>query len=368
MRILFVGDYSNLHVCLAGRLQQSGHHCVVVSDGNTFMHTHADVPLRRRGKGKVWGLLYALEAAWKLSRLRGFDIVQIINPNFLTLQPDRIRYFYDMLRRNNGRIFLTLASNDYFFVKACCRDELFDFSEFRVGDRPTEYARLRPEVETAWLSPAVEELNRYIYDTIDGAMSVLPEYDMAARPLLGERLTFTNLPVDIGNLAYREPSGQRPLNLFLGMKENMKLEKGTAYMRERLSALAQKHPDLLRLTCVSNLPLTEYLRAMDAADIVIDQLYSYSPATNALQAMAKGKIAVTGGHSDYFRYIGYDTAQGMPLITADPRDFSRAEEEILRLAGDPDALRAMARRGRGIVEEHNNVEDIARLFLKQYTK
>ena len=44
------------------------------------------------------------------------------------------------------------------------------------------------------------------------------------------------------------------------------------------------------------------------------ELYSYSPGTNAFQAMALGRVAATGAQPEYYEYIGEpDTGAIIPL-------------------------------------------------------
>lgn len=43
-----LGDYSNLHACLAKELRKRGHEVTVVSDKGTYMQTDADIELRRK--------------------------------------------------------------------------------------------------------------------------------------------------------------------------------------------------------------------------------------------------------------------------------------------------------------------------------
>ena len=43
---------------------------------------------------------------------------------------------------------------------------------------------------------------------------------------------------------------------------------------------------------------------MRQSHLLLDQLYSYSPATNALQAMAMGVVAASGAQPEYYEYIG----------------------------------------------------------------
>ena len=47
MKILFVGDASNMHHCLAQQLRKMGHHAIVASNGSGWMNTSRDIDLRR---------------------------------------------------------------------------------------------------------------------------------------------------------------------------------------------------------------------------------------------------------------------------------------------------------------------------------
>ncbi len=53
MKILMLGDFSNLHACLAKELKKRGHDVTLVSDKGIYMKTDADVELMR--KPGIWG-------------------------------------------------------------------------------------------------------------------------------------------------------------------------------------------------------------------------------------------------------------------------------------------------------------------------
>ena len=57
MKILFAGDASNMHNCLAQQLRKMGHEATVASDGSRWMDTHRDIDLKRR-PGKIGALRY----------------------------------------------------------------------------------------------------------------------------------------------------------------------------------------------------------------------------------------------------------------------------------------------------------------------
>ena len=49
MKILLLGEYSNLHATLAEGLRQLGHQVLVVSDGTNIYNYKRDISLYRKG-------------------------------------------------------------------------------------------------------------------------------------------------------------------------------------------------------------------------------------------------------------------------------------------------------------------------------
>ena len=364
MKILFIGDYSNMHACLGAELRRMGHQVTILSDGCGYLGSQTDIRIERN-PGAVGGLRYLLRLFSILPQLKGYDAVQLINPNFLSLKPGKIKYFFKKLREQNNGIFLSLCGNDHFFVKACADGKTFRFSEFMVGDSPTEFHKANPERMNNWLGEPNKSWNEWLYNHIDGAMSVLPEYDMAARPILGERAHFTNLPVDLSSLPYSPLSIDGPLRLFIGIRGGMELQKGTAYMLGIAKELEREMPGKVIVDCVRNLPLNEYLKRMSQSHIVLDQYYSYSPATNALQAMALGRVAGSGAQPEYYDYINHHTSR--PILSLSPIE-PPLKERLRQLILDPSPLYAMSREGRAIVEHHNDVSIVANRFLNVWQK
>lgn len=267
-------------------------------------------------------------------------------------------------------MFLTLAGNDYYFVKTCLEAKTFRFSEFETAGKPSEF-ELATRHGARWTAPGMKEFCDYIYSNIDGAMAVLPEYDIAARPYLGDRLSFTNIPVDLASLPKVPTLSSGDLSdrirLFIGMRQGMEIQKGTARMLRICLELEKEMHDRCSVTCVRNLPLAEYLRRMSESHIVLDQLYSYSPGTNAFQAMALGRVAATGAQPEYYEYIGEpDTGAIIPLspLVSDLEWKERFRSLIL----DPSGLPAMAAEGRRIAEKHNAVTTVTDRFLTHWQR
>lgn len=366
MKILMLGDYSNLHACLAKELRRRGHEVTLVSDRGGYMATDADVELRRP-IGMFGGVRYLYRILALLPSWSGYDVVQLINPAFLNLKPGKLRMIYDILWRNNRSVFLTLCGNDHYFVKDCIDSNLFRFSEFRIGKEKAPLVKCNPRRESGWLIPAHASYTKHLYDTIDGAMSVLPEYDMSARLHMDPaKLLFTNLPVDVANLEFTEMDIDGPVRILIGMRGNMEIQKGTARLLDICRSLEEDMPGQLEVKVVRNLSLSDYLEELQKSHIVIDQLYSYSPATNALQTMALGRVTASGGQPEYYEYL---KEENRPVFCLSPlEDEAYIKERLHTLVLDKDGLKHMAVEGRRLVERHNDVRDIARLFEEHWAK
>jgi len=366
MRILMLGDYSNLHACLAKELRKRGHDITLVSDRGGHMQTEADITLVRH-PGILGSFRYLYKIMALLPSWTRYDVVQLINPCFFSLRPGKLRMIFDILKKNNRSVHLTLCGDDHYFVNDCVNGDLFRFSEFRIGAEKTPMSVSEPMRETGWLIPEHAAYHRHLYDNIDGAMSVLPEYDMSARQHMDpEKLTFTNLPIELENLEYQPLDLDGPVRILIGMRGNMEIQKGTGKLLDICRSLEREMHGAFEVRTVKDLTLADYLEELRKSHIVIDQLYSYSPATNALQTMAMGRISASGGQPEYYEYIGEDTR---PVFCLSPlEDDDTIKERLRRLVSDRESLRRMSEEGRRIVERHNDVRNIAPLFEAHWQK
>lgn len=360
MKILFIGDYSNLHACLAKRLRSLGHSVTVISDRCGHMQTDADIFLRRE-QGVKGSMSYLLRIFSLLPQLKGYDVVQLINSNFLSLRPGKIKYFFDRLKSQNGRIFLTLAGDDYFFVKACADASLFRFSEYMIGENPSEMTKRCPQRMLGWISDVNRIWSSYLYERIDGAMSVLPEYDMAARPIISDKLHFTNLPIDLDSLPFSPICQSDKVKILVGIRSGMEIQKGTLSLHKIAREIERELSSLVEVKMVRDLSLSDYINELKGADIVLDQLYSYSPATNALQTMALGRVSGSGAQPEYYEYIGNPDIK--PVFCLDPLS-GDIKDRLMKLVKDREEMARMSEEGRMLVETHNDVKAVVDKFLK----
>ena len=177
MKILLLGDYSNCHRALATGLRHQGHEVTLISDGSAWMQCERDLDLTRR-PGKLGGLHLFWKMLGPMHRyLRGYDIVALNDLNFVQLRPQRLRYIFDRLKCENGAVFLTAMSTDIAYLDmVAAADSPLRYSEWHMGNEPSRWSKLNPDLWGEWHDPGLVDYQRYALDHIDGAVSVLYEY------------------------------------------------------------------------------------------------------------------------------------------------------------------------------------------------
>lgn len=364
LKALLVGDASSCHRTLAEGLRRLGHEATVVSAGSRWLDTGRDIDISRRGNGKLGGLQLWLRMLFSVrSKLCGYDVASIATQSFIDLKPVRKRVIYDWLRRGNRAVFNTALGTDPNYVAECIDTASpLRYSEFRLFGDESPLCRANPGLVGEWLAPELVELDRHIYSTVDGAVSVLYENDVALRRALPpKRHCYGGIPIDTRALSFMGlPDRIDKVRLFLGRYRGRELEKGTDVLEAAARAVVGRYPDKAELVIVENRPYNEYLELLKSAHVVLDQLYSYTPATNALQAMAYGLCTVSGGAPEFYDFIGERELR--PVMHVEP-DYESAVSVLEEAVTNSSDLRRRGIEGRRFVEKHNECTVVARRYL-----
>lgn len=369
MKILLLGDASNYHHTLATGLRSLGQEVVVASDGTSWMQTHRDIDISRstRLPAKLAGLelyLRMLRLTAPGGKLTGFDIVSIHNPIFVSLRPHRVREIFDRVMSHNRAVFLTALGTDTPYVEMCLADDCpLRYSEYRHFGKPAPFALQHPAHERQWLADPLASHCRYIYSRIRGAVSALYEYHLSiSRWLSPEKTAYGGIPIDLEQATPVDiPPSPEKVRLFLGRHKGRLASKGTDRLEQAARTAIEQCPGKGELIIVENRPFDEYIQLLKSAHVVIDQAYSYTPATNALLAMANGQCAVSGAEPEYYDFIGetdnrpiFNSPVEIPQMTELFRDILNSPPELLRDTGQ---------RSRRFVERHNAAPIVAQRFL-----
>lgn len=366
-KILFVGDPSNFHQSLACGLRKLGHSVTVASDGCGWLRTSCDVDLSRPFNNKIGGLLLWLKFKWlMLRKFRGFDIVSVNGVCPMKLRPNRLASAFDSLRRHNRHIFMSFLGADPFFVEACQDPDFLRYSEWLIDGKPGPLALARPDELREWLSPPLRQFCGKVYNESEGVVAALYEYWKSARLTLpSERVGYGGIPIDTDAIKFEPlPENITKVRFFLGRHRERQLIKGTDRFEKVLRRLVYAYPDKAEMIIVENKPYDEYLALLRSAHVVMDQMYSYTPATNALLAMAMGKVAVSGGEPEFYEFI--NEFDNRPIINAMPDD-DALFDQLRQLALHPERLHQLSIQSRKFVEKHNALDVVAGRFLDFWT-
>ncbi|MDE5628215.1 MAG: hypothetical protein K2I69_01495 [Muribaculaceae bacterium] len=367
-RILLLGDYSNCHRNLATGLRRLGCDVTVISNGTTWQQGERDIDISR-SPGRLGGLKLWYKAKYTLHKaLSGYDIVAINDPNFLSLRPARLKPLFNRLKQENGGVFLTAMSNDVPFLDMLAApDSPLRYSEWFINGKPARMNAENPQLWNNWHNRELVDYHNYVYSNLDGAVAVLYEYWLGIERALGaENVAYGGIPVDTKALTPVElPVNPAPVKLFLGRDRTRKLQKGSDYLEYAARAVCEKYPGKAELTIVENRPYAEFLELLRGAHVVLDQIYSYTPATTALLAMAYGLNVVSGAEDDFYNFIG--ETSNRPIINA-PLEEAQIVDCLEKIVLQPETIAERGRMSRKFVLEHNDCELVARRFLDFWNK
>ncbi len=365
MKILLLGDASGYHATLAQALNALGHDVTVASTGNYWMNTRRNIDIGRR-PGKLGGaILWTRLNTTLASSMRGYDVVSLAGCGFIDLRPERIISFFRKLRRKNGAVFLNDLSTDTPFVRMCtaARPQI-PYSEWLNPDGSLPlFAQRSQAIKDAWLG-LLAPMCREIYDNVDGVTTALLEYQLAAQQVVNpERLRYVGIPVDLSNVEPAEVDYNAPqLKIFMGMQRARALEKGVDRFEAVMDELLKAEPDKFSFVRVENLPFDQYIKLRKESHIILDQFYSLTPATNALQSMASGQVVVSGGEELYYDFIGERSLR--PIINAVPGREHELVKQLINLERHRSQLIEMSRQGVELVRRYNDSMTVARNTLK----
>lgn len=326
MKILLIGEASFLHNTLKKGLVERGHRVTTMSDGNGWHDAPRDIDLRRDGR---WGKLGGLRVVWQLLRhlpqLCGNDVVQIHNYQFVPLMYRWNTLLLRFLKLTNRRV-----------VKGCFGDDPQIFRRQAQGvpaysdtywSGQLQNAELHRDRIAEVVEHGAEASWRKTTHMADALVACLYEYWLDYNePPYAAKLHYIPLPIKceemvrwcdgemvkcVGNDA---PS--HPLTILIGLQPKRDFMKGAMKIAAFVEEVARRHPGKVQIKYVEGVPYDEYMHLLAKADVLVDQLYSYTPSMNSLAAMARGTVVIGGGEEEYYEFIGEKTLR--PIINVRP--------------------------------------------------
>lgn len=362
MKILLVGEYSNVHATLAEGLRSLGHRVTVLSNGDFWKNYPRDIDLVRI-PGRWGGIRYLLKAYSWLPRLRGYDIVQLINPMFLELKAERIMPFYRQLRRQNGRMYLGSFGIDKPWVEEGLKPDTFLYSDFYANGL-RRHNLFTEAMEAEWMHGAKGRLFDYIAKDCDGIVAALYENYVCCKPRYEGKLHFIPFPINLAKTTPKQPHPEYAgIRIFIGVQRERSIYKGTDLMLCALQRLEQQYAGRMEVVKVESVPFPIYQNLMNHSDVLVDQLYSYTPAMNGLLAMSKGLILVGGGEEEQYHLMQEPRLR--PIINVRPTEddvYEQIEKHVL--LAEPGELERRSAESVEYIRHHHDHVKVAQQYIR----
>lgn len=366
MKILLLGEYSSLHWTLAQGLRLLGHDVTVASDGDGFKNYNRNIDLARRSSGlkDTFDTFKAVFA--NLKNFKGYDVVQLINPCFTQLNVNVNAYLYSFLKKHNSRVYLGAFGVDSFWIRACLENKTYKYSEFFVDNKEQNLAD-NETLKHLWIDTKRDSLNTEIADSCSGIIACLYEYYVAYKPIkaYADKLAYISLPINTDEIPYKENKVEGKIKFFIGINKARSEFKGTDVMLKALVRLCDTYKAEAEMIVAESVQYVDYMQMMDRSNVVLDQLYSYTPAMNGLLALSKGKVLVGGGESEMYDLFHEQDIRPIINVYPSEEDVYKKLEAILK---NRDNIVHIGEQSRAFVEKHHDYKLIAQQYIDCWQK
>lgn len=363
MRILLFEDYSRLHTLIAKGLRELGHEVTLVGNGNMFHGLQRDIDIRRVS-GPLAGIWHLVRLTSLLPRFRHYDIVQLINPDCFGLKAEREYPFYRFLRRYNRKVVVGAFGCDWYWVDDGLHHKTFRYGDFYIGETMRTDAATQTFIDEYCDTPK-GDYTRYVMEDADWIPTCLYEYQACYGRYFPQKTQYIPLPIEAD---YDQPvhafDGQR-IRFFIGIDKARSQYKGTDVMLQALSDVVRKHPDKAEMVKVESLPYQEYQATMNACDVILDQLYSYTPSMNSLLAMSKGIIVVGGGEPENYEIL--NETELRPIINVEPT-YESVCQKLEWLLDNMHLIHQLKNDSIEYVKRHHDYRKVAKQYEAMYQR
>lgn len=377
MKILLIGEYSNLHNSLKQGLQKNGFEVTLLSTGDGFKNFDSDIPIKSTlFENKFLKLIAKLidrligvslneieifiKAIFKINKLKGFDIVQLINERSFGTSPRLEKTILKYIFKNNKKVFLLACGVDTVSIKYAS-EKKFRYSilspYFKNKNLKGEFKHTVKYLNSNYLM-----LGEYVRDNVKGIISSDLDYHIPYENF-NKYLGMIPNPVNIDKLKKSEINKKNKIFILHAINSKNKIKKGNEFFEKSLILIEEKYKNKIKIVKTIDRPYSEHIINVNECDILLDQVYAYDQGYNALEAMALGKVVFTGAEKEWVEF--YNIKEDSIAINALP-DISKIVEKLSWLIENPMQLKSISKNARKFIEEHHDYKNIANKYLKTW--
>ena len=377
MKILLLGEYSNLHNSLKQALINMGHEVLLVGNADGFKKYETDILIKshledyllfkliarlfvRIFKINIFEIEIYLRAKKIVNKLQGFDVVQLINENSFKTSPLLEIKLLKQIFKNNNKVFLLSCGVDSVSVKHAMSKKL-------------KYSILTPLFENVSLKKKYKPilkyerenylaLGKFVQEHVNGIISSDLDYHI---PYFNKKkyLGMIPNPINIQKIKYYGINKSKKISILHAINSRNKIKKGNKFFEEALGIIDKKFKSKINIITTYDLTYKEHLENLKKCDILLDMVYAYDQGYNALEAMAMGKIVFTGAEEEWLKL--YNIKEDTAVINAVPNTI-RIIEKLVWLIENPKMLKSISANARKFIEKNHDFEKIAIKYIKTW--
>ena len=350
MNILLIGEFSAVHKNLKEGLVALGHDVTIAASGNGWKSIPCDIDISIESLSLFGRLKYRKMLMSFVSSIKGYDIVQFVNPFVFPGNLFPFKSSLKKIKKNNGTVFLLAAGSDAYFWKY--GREKLSYGPFNDY---LKYDLKAPKHH--YESKKFLQLNDFVAKNVDGIIPVMHEYRVSYEHC-DNMSKVIPLPVNVDDIQFSENNSVGKLVVFHGL--NRPGFKGTHYVEEAFEVLRERYPNDLELIIDGKMPLDKYLSLISSTNIIIDQTNSYSLGLNGIFALAMGKVVLGGAEPESLADFNVSSA---PYFNIKPCKDSIVEK-IEYLLQNKQSIPEIAHKSRSFAEKVHGHINVAEKFLE----
>lgn len=378
MKILLLGEYSGVHANLSSALRTENFEVLSVHSGDGYKNINADIYIsykRYNSKNKIISMffqiyykllsLFGLKGIFQihkynkiLKELKGYDVVQLINPFFLTDFGFIVNFMvFKKLKAQNNKFFLCALGDDYYWVKSCLTKKykysMFDRLKFKTFKNYSS--------QLLWVvNPFYIFLNKYIVKNVNAVIPGLYEYYFAYK----NTDKCTEIVPIIMEVKNKKMNISYPIKIFHGWQFGKEYQKGNDVIHEVIMQLKNKYSEKIEYQVVGGVPFSEYINKFNDCHIFVDQCYSYDTGVNGLLGMSHSKVVLSGFESEVQDYYSLEYS---PLVNITP-DKLQLFKSIEFLILNPLKIQEYSLNASKFIEKYHSSEYIIPKYKKIWSE
>lgn len=375
MKILLFGEYSGFFNHLKSGLLELGHDVTHAARADGFKNYNVDINLEARVLDSTFWLtlrkiiykIFEYDVAGlqvlrnfkkNKHRFTGYDVVFLINPFPLQTHPKLEKQILEHLFENNSKVFLSACGDDYHYINFLQSADL----NYSILDPIRKDASKRQYFRDSlkYLKSSQKELHDYVLSRCKGVISANIDYAMAYENT-PKYLGYAPFPFKAKYLHGKVKESDDKIYIFHGINTYNYYKKGNDIFKKALDLIEARYPEKIKIFETENLSYKAYVKAMANADIVLDQVYSYSQGYNALEAMSQGKVVFSGAEDEWLKFFSVE--KDTVVINTLP-DATYIASKLEQLITDKAKMSAIKSKAKAFVETNHNAKQQAEAYVK----